>query len=118
MPSRADWMNDLRRYLGLAVEWVFRKRSVGLRVMRCGAAFVLASLAGFTVSFRRGEDVLFFSSEAWLPLSIVVLFVGVVTLSLGLWLVLRMRTRSAPPGSAAACLSWSNAACRRGSPRL
>lgn len=89
MPSRADWMNDLRRYLGLAVEWVFRKRSVGLRVMRCGAAFVLASLAGFTVSFRRGEDVLFFSSEAWLPLSIVVLFVGVVTLSLGLWLVLR-----------------------------
>lgn len=87
MPSSADWANDLRRFLALAVEWAFRKRSTGLRIMRYGASIVGASICGFAFSIRRGDAVLTVGSDAWLPLSVAGLVVGIGLLLYGGWLV-------------------------------
>lgn len=89
MPSRADWMNDFRRYLALVVEWVFRKRSVGLRLIRYGTTIVLASLGGFAIRVQWRETVVSVGSDVLLPLSIAGLVIGVPMILGGLWWVLR-----------------------------
>ncbi len=87
MPTRADWMNDLRRYLSLAVEWAFRKRSLGLRLIRCGAGIVIASLGGFFIRLQWGEVIVSLGSDVLMPLSISGLVIGVPLILTGGWFV-------------------------------
>lgn len=87
MTSSAGWANGLRRALDLIVELIIRKRSNGLRVMRCGVPIVLASLGGLSFTATRGDTTLFFGSEVWFPLSIVGLVIGALLLAFGGWLL-------------------------------
>lgn len=85
MPSAADFS----KLLALALDWAFRKRSVGLRIMRLGASVVIASLGGLSFSLRRGDAVVSIGSDVWLPLSVVGLMIGIGLLLYGGWLVFR-----------------------------
>lgn len=83
MPSSAEWESDFRRFLTLAVEWAFRKRSTGLRIMRFGASIVIVSLGGFTMSVKLGDAVISVGSDVLFPLSVAGLVIGAILLLFG-----------------------------------
>ncbi len=89
MPWWQRWEERLGRGFDLLLDWLFRKRSIGLALVRSGTALAAVSVGGFAWRVKWGDAEFSFGGDAFLTLSLVGVGLGALLMAMGLRLVMR-----------------------------